>query len=208
MTRLHRDIARQHSGALLGAAVHKNPAASTDGLLERLFTLAFSGLVYPQIWEDPRVDLQALALTPTSRVVTIASGGCNVLNYLVEQPERIFAVDLNSAHVALNNLKFAALRHLPDHAAFYQFFGGADVPGNAATFKDWIEPNLDAEARDYWTTANAVGRRNIDTFTTGFYRTGLLGRFVGFAHVVSRLHGVNPRDLMSASCRADQAAFF
>ena len=45
------------ANALLSDAVHANPLASGRGLLERLFTLAFSGLVYPQIWEDPRVDM-------------------------------------------------------------------------------------------------------------------------------------------------------
>jgi S-adenosylmethionine-diacylglycerol 3-amino-3-carboxypropyl transferase len=208
MTSIHHDVARQSSEALLGAAVHKNPATSADGLLERLFTLAFSGLVYPQIWEDPRVDLQALALTPSSRIVTIASGGCNVLNYLCEQPEQIFAVDLNSAHVALNRLKLTALRHLPGHDAFFQFFGKAHGPDNVPIFKTVIEPHLDGETRAYWNKRNAWGRRNIDAFGSGFYRTGLLGRFIGFAHVVSKLHGVDPREMMSASRRAEQAAFF
>ncbi len=36
--------------------------SSRKGLEERLFTFAFSGLVYPQIWEDPVVDLEALDL--------------------------------------------------------------------------------------------------------------------------------------------------
>jgi len=208
MTSLHHTVARRHSGELLGAAVHKSPATSTDGLLERLFTFAFSGLVYPQIWEDPRVDLLALALTRSSRIVTIASGGCNVLNYLIEQPEHIFAVDLNSAHVALNQLKLTALRQLPNHEAFYQLFGRAKGPASAAIFKDMIEQHLDSQTRAYWNKRSAMGRRNIDAFGSGFYRTGLLGRFVGFAHAISRLHGVNPTDLTSTSGRADQKAFF
>ena len=39
----------------LGAAVQgrANSALSKEGLLERLFTFLFRGLVYPQIWEDP-----------------------------------------------------------------------------------------------------------------------------------------------------------
>ena len=47
------------------------------------------------------------------RIVTIASGGCNVMSYLTADPERIVAVDLNATHVALNKLKLAALRHPP-----------------------------------------------------------------------------------------------
>lgn len=44
----------------LSRAAHRNQRFSKKGLRERLFTLAFRGLVYPQIWEDPVVDLEAL----------------------------------------------------------------------------------------------------------------------------------------------------
>ena len=44
----------------LRQAVHRHKPVSRQGIQERLFTLAFSGLVYPQIWEDPLVDLEAL----------------------------------------------------------------------------------------------------------------------------------------------------
>ncbi len=37
-----------------------------------MFTLALRGLVYPQIWEDPEVDLKALELKPGARMVAIA----------------------------------------------------------------------------------------------------------------------------------------
>ena len=49
---------------LLKDAVHANALTSKQGMLERLFTLAFSGLVYPQIWEDPEVDMAVLDLAP------------------------------------------------------------------------------------------------------------------------------------------------
>lgn len=91
----------------LGAAVHRSKALSHDGILERLFTLAFCGLVYPRILEDPVVDMEALNLSPCDRIITIASGGCNALSYLVANPAKITAVDLNGAHVALNRLKLA-----------------------------------------------------------------------------------------------------
>ena len=109
----------------LGHAVHQSKAMSRQGILERVFTLAFRGLVYPQIWEDPEVDLRALALSPDSRLITIASGGCNVLSYLAANPREIVAVDLNRTHVALTRLKLAAARYLPDYETFFRFFGEA-----------------------------------------------------------------------------------
>ena len=99
----------------LSRAVHRNKAATSAGMLERCFTFAFKSLVYPQIWEDPAVDMAALALGPDSRIVTIASGGCNVLAYLTADPAQITAVDLNRAHIALTRIKVAAALHLPDY---------------------------------------------------------------------------------------------
>ena len=117
--------ARRATGEGLRAAVHRSKPLSRAGVLERLFTAAFRGLVYPQIWEDPVVDLEALAIGPRDRIITIASGGCNALSYLTADPAEIVAVDLNGAHVALGRLKLAALRYLPNHEAFRRFFGSA-----------------------------------------------------------------------------------
>ena len=57
-------IETRASHAQLAAAVHRNSALSSEGALERLFTFLFSGLVYPQIWEDPVVDMDALEGLP------------------------------------------------------------------------------------------------------------------------------------------------
>jgi len=103
---------RSQKNRAVKAAVHRHDQLSKQGLLERAFTFAFRGLVYAQIWEDPAVDMEALAITPDSHVVTIASGGCNVLSYLTADPRAITAVDLNTAHIALNKLKLVAARHL------------------------------------------------------------------------------------------------
>ncbi len=93
------------STRLVEDAVYNTRPVTPKGVLDRLFAFWFKRFVYNQIWEDPRVDLAALRLTPSSRLVTIASGGCNVLNYLLADPASIVAVDLNPAHIALTRLK-------------------------------------------------------------------------------------------------------
>ncbi len=135
---------------MISAAVRRGKLLSIEGVRERIFTLAFSNLVYPQIWEDPAVDLDALALNSESRIITIASGGCNVLNYLTAGPAQIVAVDINSAQIALARLKLAALRYLPDYDAFYRFFGAANAAANVAAFRQYILPNLDTLTATYW----------------------------------------------------------
>src|ERR1700685_772325 len=127
----------------LRAAVHRNRPLSRRGIQERLFTLAFRNLVYPQIWEDPVVDMEALRPWASARIAAIAAGGCNVLSYLVADPAEIIAVDLNGAHIALNKLNICGLRRLPDHASFFDFFGRADNPRNIARYDTWLRPNLD-----------------------------------------------------------------
>ncbi len=192
----------------LGGAVHRNRALSREGLLERLFTLAFRGLVYPQIWEDPVVDMQALALGPDDRLITIASGGCNALSYLTANPARITAVDLNGAHVALTRLKLAAAKALPDHSAYFRFFGDANDRSNIAAYQTFVRPTLDKDTRAYWDGRDYLGRRRIGVFARGFYRHGLLGRFIGATHLMARLHGVNPAVVLTAKSKQEQRALF
>ena len=191
-------------------AVRRNRALSREGLLERVFEWLFHGLVYAQIWEDPEVDLEALALTPQCHVVAIASGGCNVLSYLTADPARITAVDLSRAHVALNRLKLVAASRLPSWEAYRRFFAEADDPANVAAYDRLIAPHLDGASRAYWEgrTIHGLGRRRISIFARNAYRHGVLGRFIGLAHAVARLHGVRPRDLLKAESLADQRRFF
>lgn len=189
-------------------AVHRHRHLSRQGLLERAFTFAFRGLVYAQIWEDPDVDMEALEIRPDCHVVTIASGGCNVLSYLTADPARITAVDLNTAHIALNRLKLVAARTLPDHGAFHRFFAKADSKENVAAYRTFVGPHLDDATRRYWEGRDFIGRRRIGGFARGIYKHGLLGRFIGAAHLLARLHGVNPRRMLDARSREEQRAIF
>jgi len=192
---------------LVKSAVVKAPIHSRRGLQERAFALAFSGLVYPQIWEDPEVDIAAMAPLAGMRVATIASGGCNILAYLTEDVAEVLAVDLNPAHIALNKLKLAAFKYLPGHEDLFRFFGAANHPGNPDLYRRWLAPSLDADTRDYWNQWTLRGRR-ISQFSRNFYRYGLLGRFIALVHIGARLHGVDPRRIMAAQDMDEQARLF
>ena len=193
---------------VIDRAVVNHEVTSKEGLLERTFAFAFRGLVYAQIWEDPVVDMEALAITPDCHVVTIASGGCNVLSYLTANPAKITAVDLNTAHVALNRLKQVAVQSLPDHAHFRRFFGEADSAANVAAYQTYIRPQLDDVSRRYWEGRDLVGRRRIGMFRSGAYRRGLLGGFIGAAHLVARLYKIDPRALLEARNMDEQRQIF
>lgn len=193
---------------LIGAAVHRAAPLSRAGLLERAFSAAFSGLVYPQIWEDPEVDLAALALPPGARLATIASGGCNMMSYLVADPAEIVAVDLNPHHVALGRLKLAGARLSPNYATFYRFFGQADARANVAVYDRYLRDALDPETRAYWERRDWRGRRRITRFSRNFHAHGLLGNFIRFGQWAARRMGVELAEITQARDLAAQRAFF
>lgn len=193
---------------LLREAVHQSGAMSTQGLLERAFTFAFRSMVYPQIWEDPRADMEALEITPSSRVMVIASGGCNALSYLTANPSHVYAVDLNATHVALLRLKLAAATHLPNHATYFRFFGTANDKRNVRLYDDLIAQHLDVQTRAYWEGRDHTGRRRITRFARNFYRYGMLGRFIGAGHLAARALGGNPSRMLAAKTHDEQREIF
>jgi len=195
-------------GKLIHGAAVSTKGINGTALLERAFAFAFRGLVYPQIWEDPVADMAGLEMREGQRIVTISSGGCNALSYLTADPAQVTAVDLNSAHVALGNLKRAAATHLPDYAHFRRFFGDADAKDNVAAYRRYIAPHLDERSRAYWEGRDLLGRRRISIFARGASRYGLLGTFIGLAHFLARLHGMNPCDILSADGVEAQRAPF
>jgi S-adenosylmethionine-diacylglycerol 3-amino-3-carboxypropyl transferase len=197
---------------LLKKAVHYHPAVSRRGLSERAFTAWFSGFVYNQIWEDPAVDVEALRLDASSRILTISSGGCNVLNYLLRSPAKIVAIDLNTCHMSLTRLKLAAVARLEHHRDFYDFFGFGDRGHNLANYHNRIKPFLDETTRGFWESTGwpgrKLGRRRIDYFARGFYDTAKLGGFLRFVHLLCKVTDRDPSRLFEAKTVAEQEAIF
>ncbi|MEM8725003.1 MAG: DUF3419 family protein [Pseudomonadota bacterium] len=193
---------------IIEEAVVRKDAKVGDKLLDKAFALAFKGLVYAQIWEDPVVDMEGLAIEPDSRLMCIASGSCNALSYLTANPAQVTAVDLNRAHIALGHLKITAIKHLPNYERFHRFFGHADHKENKAVYKEMIAPHLDMESRKYWEKRDIRGRRRISYFTKGLYRKGLLGNFIGLAHIFAKLYKIDLHKLLQAETMEEQREVF
>ena len=181
-------------------AVRSYPALTFNGLGERLFTSWFSGLFYNQIWEDPLVDMKALDLKPDSRLLTICSGGCNVLTYLLGPSESITAIDLNPHHVYLTRLKLAALRYLPEYEDFFSFFGCADNNGNLRNYHRYLKSKLDESTRAYWEGNHFLKRGlfgpRIMMFTRNFYNYARLGFFLRLMHFLARLMRLDTKKIV------------
>lgn len=197
----------------LHTAVQNKKLSSKQGLLQKLFAVWFDAFVYNQIWEDPRVDIEALEIDGNSRILTISSGGCNAMNYLVESPQAVTAVDLNRHHIYLLNLKHAAIKHLPSYEKFFTFFGEGKGENTNTDYLRYISPNLDRDTRDFW-ESNTLGGSvlygdRISFFTNaGLYEHSRNGYFLRFFHQVARVFGCKPDEVLKAGSLEEQAHLY
>ena len=198
---------------LVFGAVKQKDASKKQSILQKLFAVWFDAFVYNQIWEDPRVDLQALKLDENSRVLTISSGGCNALNYLLENPESVMAVDLNRHHIYLLNLKIAALKFLPSYEDFFAFFGFGKSNQTIENYQKFIAPNLDEETRKFWESSSLIGKithgKRINFFKKGgLYEHSRNGYFLRFFHKFSHILGCRPEEILKAKSPEEQAELY
>ena len=200
------------SEKLVTKSVHQHKLMSKKGLLERMFSFWFDSLVYNQIWEDPRVDMEALELGPDSHVLTIASGGCNILTYLSQKPASITAVDINRNHIYLTRLKLAALTHLPNYDDFFRFFGSANHAVNVDRYFHYVSKHLDGDTRKFWEGGNWASKLfrgpRIKYFEKNFYDHAKLGLLLRFTHGLTRAVRKNPSRILEAESIAEQEAIF
>ena len=201
-----------NEAVLVREAVHASSLKTRTTLMERLFTVWFDSFVYNQIWEDPRVDLEALELNSKSRVLTIASGGCNAVTYLQKRPDAIFAVDINRSHIYLTRLKLAALKSLPSHTDFFNFFGCADSDTNLSNYYQYVSQHLDAASRAFWEGGSWLRKKTtgprIDYFANNFYNYAKLGYLLRFCHQLARIFRRDPSKLLAAGSLKEQEEIF
>jgi S-adenosylmethionine-diacylglycerol 3-amino-3-carboxypropyl transferase len=104
--------------------------------------------MFTQSWEDPACDLAALTPISAATLVAITSGGDNVLGFLLADPARIVAVDLNPVQSFLLELKMACFRTL-QHAEMLEFLG-VRSPSLARRLYQRLRKELSAAAQTYW----------------------------------------------------------
>ena len=69
-----------------------------------------SELLFSLSWKDPNSDREALRILPTDVLLTITSGGCNTLGFLLQNPQILYSVDINPSQAYLLEVKIAAMR--------------------------------------------------------------------------------------------------
>jgi S-adenosylmethionine-diacylglycerol 3-amino-3-carboxypropyl transferase len=142
----------------------------TDSSLDRL--------LYGQNWEDSAVEVAALNIGPTDRVIAVAGAGCTALTLLAQGPQRLHAVDRNAAQLHLLQLKLAAVCQLPPGQAA-AFLGGVEADQRLATFEA-LAPSLGEDTAHFWSQRSEQIER-------GVISQGRVERYFGFIRRLLRL---------------------
>jgi S-adenosylmethionine-diacylglycerol 3-amino-3-carboxypropyl transferase len=110
--------------------------------------LDFDLVRYSQVWEDSRLLDHSLEIGPDDDVLSITSGGCNVLALLLQAPRSITAIDMSPAQTALAELKLAGIRRL-DHPDFACLVGARDGRDRWALYRR-VRDDLAERSVDFW----------------------------------------------------------
>ncbi len=150
-----------------------------DSLLDSGFhSVHRNNLVYVTCWEDPRLDRIAMKLSKNDTVLVLTSGGCNALEYALDKPEHIYAVDVNPRQNALLELKIAGIREL-DYFSFFKLFGEGHLPNFDRIYQQQLRVHLSAFAQQYW---DRNGSKCFASKRSFFFHgtTGLFARLINF----------------------------
>ena len=134
-------------------------------------------LVYNTCWEDPRLDREAMKLSKEDNVLVITSAGCNALDYLLDEPNSVHAVDMNPRQNALLELKVSGIRNL-EFEDFYRLFGNGYLPNAGEIYRQKLRPSLSPWSSHYWDR----WIRFFDNPRRTFYFRGTSG---GFAQLIN-----------------------
>lgn len=154
-------------------------------------------LVYNTCWEDPRLDRQMMNLQPDSRVVMITSAGCNALDYLLEGPAEIHAVDMNPRQNALLQLKLAMIerRQFED---LFRLFGYGEHPEFRRILSE-VKDQLHPYALRYWSSKHYYFQKS--ALNPSFYYRGTAGQMAWIA-LQTFLRSPRVRDYVEALLHA------
>lgn len=118
----------------------------TQKLFERVHQ---NHIIYNTCWEDPRCDRRLLNFENNSRILMITSAGCNALEYLLDDVQRIDCVDMNYRQNAVLALKIALFKH-GDHDLLFRFFGKGKCENAHQLYKQHLRHRLNSDYQEFW----------------------------------------------------------
>lgn len=148
-----------------------------------------NNLIYNTCWEDPRLDRVAMDLGPDDTVMVITSAGCNALDYALDAPKHIYAVDMNPKQNALLELKIAGIKAL-GYDDFFSLFGRGRLEGFAKKYPTQLRRFLSPASREIWDKRVGYFDR-APSEKGGFYTRGTSGAFAKACNYYLGLNGLH-----------------
>jgi S-adenosylmethionine-diacylglycerol 3-amino-3-carboxypropyl transferase len=145
-------------------------------------------LIFNTCWEDPRLDRYLLKINENDRILTIASAGCNSIEYLLDKPNEIISCDINSSQIALSELK-KVLFEQKYYSELEQMF----ALGHKSDFNVFLNNNLQnklsSDSYDFW-----LKHKNYFTSKKSFYHRGMAGRGAG---IILKIFSKETKDIIN-----------
>ena len=158
-------------------------------------------IIYNVAWEDPRIDGKVLQIGEEDTMLMLTTGGCNVLDRLLDGAKHIVSVDLNVAQNALLELKLAGARALT-HEQFFQLFAHSNRKLFDAVYAPRLRPLLSPSAAAFWDTHAS--------FFDGVMYSGASGFLAKVLCFLAWLFGLQPLVHAMLTCKSleEQRAAF
>jgi S-adenosylmethionine-diacylglycerol 3-amino-3-carboxypropyl transferase len=131
------------------AVVHTRIGVAKDAAKPAVKKKIFGEVLYANCWEDPQVDRAAFRIQPSDVILSITSGGCNVLTFLLDDPRKVIALDVNPHQNQLLQLKIAAFRKL-SYRQLLEFFGVRPSTARLKLYRERLRPCLSEDAAEFW----------------------------------------------------------
>lgn len=137
-----------------------------------------NNLVYVTCWEDPRLDRDAMELTEDDTIVVLTSAGCNAIEYALDSPKHIYAVDVNPRQNALLELKIAGIKGL-EFETFFKLFGEGQLSDFEQQYQQHLRHHLSPFAQEYW---DQYGTKYFTRGRSLFFHgtTGIFAQLINF----------------------------
>ena len=103
---------------------------------------------YYTCWEDFQIIQKAMEINNNDIILSITSGGCNILNFILSNPKKILAVDYNPYQNYLLEFKIESIRNL-NYSEFLQLMGIFPTK-NRMDLYEIIRKNLNENTRVFW----------------------------------------------------------
>ena len=94
------------------------------------------------------MDQRVFDLNESDHVITIASAGCNVLDYIIEGA-MVTAVDFNLCQIALTELKKVAILNC-EYDVFFEIFSKSNMAVLKEIYPTKLRPHLTAPSAEFW----------------------------------------------------------